>query len=184
MVLAILLKTKNMKSKISLLILGGGLLLLGACTKEGARGPQGATGATGADGNANVIGSNPVTITWETADSTLSATLTDADITQDVVDNGLVEVYKEYNDGSWTNLPDVNGINSTVFNFYAGGLTLYDQNADGTLPANPGNQTFRIVIIPSSQRKANPNVNWSSYNAVKALVTKQTTVTIAPVAKR
>ncbi len=150
-------------------MLAGGLLTLGSCVK-GDRGPA------GQDGNANVIGvdrqftvSNWTTGTFTSGSPYYYATFSDPDITSDIVNNGVVEVYKQYSSG-WTNLPDVSGITSTVFDFYVGGFTIYIQNSDGTLPSNPGSITFRDVIISASQRQAHPNTNWKNYNEANAAI--------------
>ncbi len=150
--------------KLILATLAAGLLFGASCTKQGPVGPQGPTG------NANVIGSNSVTVTaWEKAGNTYSATFAYPDITPAIASYGLVEVYKYYaSDGSWTNLPDIyNGV-STVFNFSPGYYTIYVENIDGTTTAFPGTATFRVVVIPSSVRQANPNTNWKDYNQAMA----------------
>ena len=98
-----------------------------------------------------------------------SATFTDQDITTSVADRGVVEIFKEYGT-EWTNLPDINGNTSTVFNFYAGGFTIYIQNADGTNPASPGTVIFRTVVISPSNRLAHPNTNWKNYTEAMAAI--------------
>jgi hypothetical protein len=35
------------------------------------------------------------------------------------------------------------------------------------LPNNPGIQYFKVVVIPSALRKANPDVNIHSYSEIK-----------------
>ena len=150
-------------------ILAAGLVITSSCTKTGPVGPQGPTGATG---NSNVIGSNHITVSaWEhSSASTYSALFSYADITAAVAAYGLVEIYKQYSDGSWTNLPDINGITSTVFNFSTGTFTIYVVNTDGSTPVFPGTLNFRVVVIPSSVKTANPTTNWNNYNeAIDAL---------------
>jgi len=161
--------------KITLIILAGGLLILNSCTKTGSQGPAGAQGAQGAAGNANVIGNNktvaiPAT-KWTLTGATYSATVSDPGITSDIFSNGVVEVYEQAIIGSittWTDLPAINGVTSTVFNFYVGGFTIYIQNSDGTTPLAPGNLTFRDVLISASARMAHPNTDWSNYNEAMA----------------
>ena len=158
-------------------MLAGSLLIFNSCKKTGPVGPQGPQGATGAtgpagpagqnglDGNANVIGTSPFTVSsWTLTSGIYSATFSDADITPAIVDKGIVEIFKSYGTNEWTNLPDINGITSTVFNFYDNGFTIYIQNSDGSTPTAPGSQTFRVVIISSSQKQANPKTNWKNYN--------------------
>ena len=163
--------------KLVLLLLAGSLLTVTACKKTGPVGPQGAqgqpgkNGVDGVDGNANVRGTAPFTVSsWTLNGSVYSASFTDNDITASIVDRGIVEIFKSYGTNEWTNLPDINGKTSTVFNFYDNGFTIYIQNSDGTTPANPGSVTFRTVIISASQKQSNPNTNWKNYNeAIAAL---------------
>ncbi|MBC7553039.1 MAG: hypothetical protein H7257_03570 [Taibaiella sp.] len=159
---------------IILSILAAGLLVSSSCTKTGPVGPQGAQGATG---NANVIGSDHFIVSmWEqpVGTSYYSAEFEYADITADVASYGLVEVYKQYSDGSWTNLPDINGITSTVFNFSPGKAIIYVLNSNGSLPAYPGTIKFRFVVVPSSVKAANPNTNWKNYNEAIQAISKGT----------
>ncbi len=154
--------------KLILATLAAGMLLGASCTKQGPVGPQGPTG------NANVIGSNPVPVSaWGKTGNTYFATFSYPDITQSIANYGLVEVYKFYtSDNSWTNLPDINAGVSTVFNFSPGTYTIYVENIDGSTTLFPGTITFRVVVIPSSVRQANPNTNWKDYNeAMKAMAT-------------
>ena len=147
--------------KLALLLLAGSLFAFNSCTKTGPQGPQ---GPRGYDGNANVIGTQPFPVSsWTYSSNVYSASFTQQDLTASVVQTGLVEIYKQYNDGSWTNLPDINGSVSTVFNFYQGGFDIYVLTTDGTVTPAPGTVYFRMVIIPSSLRKAHPNTNWKNY---------------------
>jgi hypothetical protein len=177
-------KTHSNMKKIFLLMIAGSLLIFSGCRKTGPQGPQGIPGPAGIDGNANVIGTAPFTVygnTWTLANGSYSATFTDPDITPDIVDKGVVEIFKSYGTNRWTNLPDINGITSTVFDFYDGGFTIYVQNSDGSTPANPGTQIFRTVIISASQKQANPKTNWKNYNEAVAAI-NNVTHTVAPAA--
>ncbi len=160
-----------------LVLVAGSLLTFGSCVKSGDRGPQGPTGPTG---NANVIGvGKQFTVSaWALTGTTWSADFADQDITSDIVNNGVVEMYKQYTSG-WTNLPDINNGQSTVFDFYTGGFTIYIQNLDGTSSANPGSIIFRDVIISASQKQAHPHTNWSNYNETVATLGIAPTVTQA-----
>ncbi len=160
--------------KSVLLLAAAVVMFSAACTKtgpqgpQGVQGPQGQTGAAGANGvdgtNANVVGSAPFTVTaWSQNGNYYYADFSLATITNSVVNSGIVEVFKKYGTTDWTNLPDISGKTSTVFNFYNGGFSIYVQNSDGTLPAYPGTQTFRTVVITSTQRIANPKTDWKNY---------------------
>jgi hypothetical protein len=154
--------------KIILLLLAGALFTVTSCTKTGPRGPQ---GPAGYDGNANVIGSNPFLVSaWSYSNNVFSASFNDADLTSSVVNTGLVEIYKQYPDGSWTNLPDIDGVVSTVYNFYQGGFDIYVLTTNGSTTPAPGSINFRTVIIPSSLRLAHPNTNWKNYNEAMAVI--------------
>ncbi|NDC40933.1 MAG: hypothetical protein EBZ77_05195 [Chitinophagia bacterium] len=147
------------------ILLGAALITATGCTKTGPQGPQGPQGVKGATGNANVIGSDAITVTaWEASGTGYSATFTYDKITSNVANYGLVEVYKQYSDGSWTNLPDINSGVTTVFNFAANVFTIYVYNIDGSQATFPGTQVFRLVVIPSSYRMAYPHEDWKDYN--------------------
>ncbi|MFI5196254.1 MAG: hypothetical protein ACHQD8_04125 [Chitinophagales bacterium] len=163
--------------KILLILLAGSLLTFNSCTKTGPQGPMGATGATGAtgsqgpQGNANVLGSAPFTPnpwTYSSTNHLYYVDYTDQDITTSVVDKGIVEIFKSYGTNDWTNLPDISGITSTVFDFYDGGFSIYVQNSDGSTPASPSGTMFRVVVISPSNRMAHPNTNWKNYNEAMA----------------
>ena len=166
--------------RIFLTMMAGSLLMLSSCTKsQGPQGYSGPQGQAGLNGNANVIGENPVTVnagTWSFGSNVYSATFTDANITSSVVANGLVEVYKQYPDGSWTNLPDINGRVSTVYNFYTNGFVISVLTTDGTVTPNPLTVTFRVVVVPSNLRKAHPGTNWKNYSEAMAAINASVTL--------
>ncbi|MFY9307609.1 MAG: hypothetical protein WAQ28_01035 [Bacteroidia bacterium] len=150
-------------------------LMFDACTKAkdgapGAQGPAGVNGTNGTDGidgNANVIGTNTVTISsWTANGASWTANMTAAGITSDVVNTGTVQVFIQYG-SSWWALPDINGVNSTSYGFSVGTISLLNSNSDGSTPPNPGAQVFRAVIIPSQAMITNPNVDYKNYEAIK-----------------
>ena len=151
-------------------MLAGALFAVTSCTKTG---PRGAAGPTG---NANVIGSAPFLVsTWAYNNNVYSASFTDPDLTASVVSTGLVEIYEQYADGSWTNLPDINGVVSTVYNFYQGGFDIYVLTTNGSTTPPPGSINFRTVIVPSSLRLAHPNTNWKNYSEAMAVINAAST---------
>ena len=152
--------------KIMLVLLAGSLLTFNSCTKSGPQGPKGATG------NANVIGENSFNINpsdWSFSNNVYYVQVSDNNITTAVADYGLVEVYRYYTNG-WSNLPDINGITSMVYNFAPNIVTISVLNSNGSDPGNPGTVTFRIVVVPSSLRQAHPNTNWKNYNETMAVL--------------
>jgi len=159
--------------KILFVLIAGSALIFNSCTKTGPQGPQGATGATGAQGNANVIGSDPFVPNWgaySISNHWYTVSYTDNDITTDVVDRGIVQIFKSYGTNTWTPLPDISGITSTVFDFYDLGFTLYIQNSNGSQPATPSGNQYRVVVVSPSNRMAHPNTDWRNYEEATAAI--------------
>ena len=156
-----------MKRKI-LLITTVVALMIGGCAKDGETGPAGPAGPAGTNGNANVIGTNSVNISsWTWNAPFYNATISANGITQDIVDRGMIEVFRSYGADGWTNLPDILGINSTTFTYKVGEVKLWNSNSDFTHPSYPAHATYRFVIISASNRIAHPNTNWKNYSEVK-----------------
>ena len=147
-----------------------------SCSKDGATGPvgpAGATGAAGTNGNANVIGTNTVTISsWTSyaSGSLWSGGLSATGITQSIVDKGIVSVFMQNTTGTWTALPYTIGNTSWFYDFGVGFVNINETNTNLAAIANPGSQTFRVVIISASNKAANPNTNWKDYNQVKEVL--------------
>ena len=160
---------------LGMFVLACGLLFTNSA-KDGARGPAGPVGTNGTngiDGNANVIGTNAVTISsWTANGNSWIGSISAPGITQSIVDKGIVSVFIKYG-AEWWGLPDINGINSTQYGFSVGLVSLFNSNSDGSAAPNPGAQTFRVVIISASNRLANPNVNWKNYDEVKKVLNLQ-----------
>ncbi len=138
-----------MKKKFFLPLIGVLLLLCISCTKQPTVGPQGPQGPTGPQGP-GIISSAPFVVSnwiYDSVSLCYYADFTLTDITQAIADSGVFEVYKEYTNG-WTNLPDLNGKNYTVFNFRTGGYTIQVYSVDYTKPDAPGALKFRTVVIP------------------------------------
>jgi len=145
----------------------------GAAGTNGINGTDGTNGTNGIDGNANVVGTSTVALnsgSWSlTSGQFYMATLTTTAITQDIVDKGVVIVY-EQSATYWRALPYTSGIVSKFFIFTLNEVTVAWQNTDGSLTANPGNQTYRVVAISASVAAANPNVNWGNYEEVMKIL--------------
>jgi hypothetical protein len=147
-------------------LLMGSALLLNSCVK----GDKGDTGPAGANGNANVYGTNSVTVTsWTATTGMYSAQIAVPDITSSVVGTGSVQVYLQY-PSEWDGLPDISNGNITAFGFYIGVVNIYVTAVNGGVPTYPGSLTFRVVVIPSSVRMAHPNANWKNYEETKAIM--------------
>lgn len=138
----------------------------------GAQGPAGTNGTNGVDGNANVHTQTFIVSNWYYNAPSWGVDITDLDITQDIVDNGLVMVYISNGSGGWQALPytvyPTSGYSSTyVFVHYLYGVTIWKTDSDLTLPSNPGTKTYKVIAVAEAPRIANPNVNWMNYEEVK-----------------
>ncbi len=133
-------------------------MLIMACSK-GEQGPA---------GNANVYGSGYYNVNWlfDNNQNIYHTKIDVPQITQDIVDNGLVQVFVLYGNEWWA-LPDLNGVNSTIYGIGLGYVSLINSNSDLTVPSYPSNSTFRVVVISSYYKKAMPQVNWKNYKEVK-----------------
>lgn len=170
--------------KTSLIVLLAALSLT-ACKKaeKGATGPKGDTGAQGIQGvpgNANVhAGKATLNLSnwgWDATNKTNFANITDADITQDVKDNGTITVFASTTDGSWVALPYTYNETSSVvvslgYSYNVGAIRLGLIHSDGTNNVDPyTNCTFKIVAISGAKKKANPATNWNNYNEVMQVI--------------
>ncbi|MBX2907134.1 MAG: hypothetical protein KF744_13900 [Taibaiella sp.] len=163
--------------KVAFMLLAASVLIFSGCTKTGPPGPQ---GVQGPQGNANVIGSDPFTVSlWSQDGNSYRADFNSSDITADIVDRGIVSVFKSYGTSSnpeWSPLPDINGNVSTVFNFRDGAFTIWVANTDGTVTSFPGSLTFRMVVVAPALKQANPNTDWKNYNEVMRVLHNEATV--------
>lgn len=151
-----------------------------SCSEDGAMGPAGpagANGTNGTNGNANVVGSTPfstVSTNWGSlaGGAMWTATLSgQTSITQNVVDKGIVSVFRKYTSNGnteWSPLPDTNININISYNYGLGYITFFAQSTNGVAIPNPGIITFRYVVITPSNKLANPNTNWKDYNQVRA----------------
>ena len=149
-----------------------------SCSKDGADGATGPAGANGlngtngSNGNANVIGTNtfsapPSSWTASSGNTVWSTTLVVPQITQAIVDRGIVSVF--YQTGSiWMALPTSNPQNHyfSNFGFVLGAVGVY-LVAESGYTVTPGTTIFRVVVISPSNKIANPKTNWNDYQQVK-----------------
>ena len=156
-----------------------------SCSKDGATGPAGATGmagtngangTNGTNGNANVIGTNTVSVlpsNWinNGGSTSWSTTLTAPAITQAIVDKGTVSVFFQLGT-EWVALPYSNPQNHyfTNYGFSLGMVEINISTEAGYILTSPGTNIFRVVTISASNKMANPNTNWKDYNQVKEVL--------------
>lgn len=155
-----------MKTKLKMLVWVAVAALSTNCSKEGPAGPAGPTG------NANVIGTNVVNIDatywYPNSTSTLwTAQLNTSGITQAIIDKGSVQLFFNINGSEWSSIPITVSNYSLSYSFGLGYLKVYAQKTDLSTLSNPGNASFRIVVISASNKMSHPNTNWSDYKQVE-----------------
>jgi len=135
---------------------------------QGEQGPQGDQGPQGEEGTANVIYSDWMTPdSWEPAevfgDSVRHGDLIADDLTQEIVDNGEVNVYADFLGSDYVHKlpvdPDMPGIIFSLnFRIKADTvkLELFDPNNPNSDPGElPSGNEFRYVLIPGGQSASN-----------------------------
>ncbi len=151
-------------------------LIFAGCTIDNNPGPSGPPGPPGAPGNANVISTEAITLnTWTYSNqyNWYSANVSMPEITNDVLNSGLVMVYQRISSNPnpvWIPLPDTYGNITTNYDFYRNGLTVYSFNVDNTTPIAPTGMVIRVVVIPSSFREAHPEANWHNFQETKEIL--------------
>jgi hypothetical protein len=123
-----------------------------ACKKQEIQGPKGENGTNGVGGNANITSTNTFVVNqaaWveDIPTGTQNVTLNFPELTQAVVDQGTVKVYK-LNGTVWSELPFDQGDILTQYGFDVGHLYLNAINIEGSPPPTaPLTARYRLVII-------------------------------------
>ncbi|MEQ8910292.1 MAG: hypothetical protein RIC95_13925 [Vicingaceae bacterium] len=157
-----------LKTIIAILILAT-ITIFASCEKEGPEGPTGPAGKDGVDGNANVSSSLTVS-SWTYDDPSWVANLSIPAITQDIVNTGAVLAYIKTQD-TFYQIPITFYQTSTYSTSVEvetklGGVSIYWTDSDRTTPVNPGSQTFKIIVIASSDRIKKSGIDVSDYEQV------------------
>jgi len=161
---------KNLKKVLHLFVIAS-VLTTFSCTKEG---KQGVAGVDGKNGNANVTSSTIVISgsQWFYQAPSYLIDLSYSTITTDVINNGAVLIYYSANGTGFEQLPTTlyffNNVSTTI-NAVAsvGNVRLAYTDSDLTQPQLPFVMTIKVVVIPSAQRLANPNIDYTNYYEVK-----------------
>lgn len=148
------------------------LAALAGCTKTGPQGLTGPEGPTGASGVANISSSifSVVPGAWNTTTDGYGVNITDNDLSDASTDG--VEVFFSVDQTTWYGLPESSLIHSgdnMEYAYAAGQVTIL--YAYSTYPSVT--TYYKIVVIPPSIMKQNPNTNWHNYNQVNALIQAQ-----------
>jgi len=143
------LKTK-MKKLLSITFIMAVIIfaIFTSCKKE--EGPQGPAGPAGADGNANVHTKTFTNVGWIQSGDEYFCDLIDTDITQDISDNGSVQVYCLLTTNTWIQLPWVYPVGgyTNYFNVYIYGSTQkvrITKSCSAPPASDPGTSTFKVV---------------------------------------
>ena len=157
---------KTIKTTV-LLTLITSVFLLFSCAKDG---KDGLPGPAGANGNANVKSQTFTIYSW---DWTTSGNMKYVDInsnliTTDIVNSGSVLIYMKFA-GFWQALPFTypQGTTSQLFRYYYSNNFVQIQVTQETgVPSLPDFE-FKLVVISSSARLSNPQMNFTDYYQVK-----------------
>jgi hypothetical protein len=155
------------------------IVLCCSCEKEGpagANGVNGIDGVNGKDGNANVRSTSFSVLTgnWTSSGSIWYADLPVSTITADIANTGSVKVFmgSTTSTGVWLNMPWIelgSSFFSTFnFNYSTGSVRVFKMDSDLTLPSNPGNRSFKVIVVKSSVMAiTNSSIDWTNYNSLK-----------------
>lgn len=146
---------------------------MGSCTKEGAKGE---TGASGVNGNANVKSTTFTVFAsdWQTATGSfppLFVNRTEPLITADIANSGAVMLYMQSTSSTqWQALPYTfpTSSSSTMYRFWHSENTLQINIYEESGTPTAATRTFKMVVMSSSARLANPNIDYTDYEQVKA----------------
>jgi hypothetical protein len=88
-------------------------------------------------------------------------------ITSDVISNGAVMVYLGDGSGNvWIAMPFSKSGLDFAYAMQPSNVQVDISQSNGLMPNNPGGQQFKVVTIPASGMKANPNVDLTNYKEV------------------
>lgn len=168
-----------MKQTFFLLLMAA--ITFSACTKKGDTGPQGPPGTNGTNGTNGINGNADVhayivyipSSNWTNVGggfyySDISATA----VTSDIVNSGVVIMFLQGNTGVWLAIPytDVPDGVSYGFNYALGGIRVFAMSTSGGALSFPSIVTYKVVIIPASQKQAHPGTDWTNYDQVMQVV--------------
>jgi len=162
-------KLHKMKKTILLVFTVIAVMLTTNGCKKGDTGPQGPAGTNGTNGSANVHSQTFFFPNWIDGGSQIEyyCILADADITQSIIDYGIVQVYIA-NAGMWTALPYSWNNYTTIFSNYLGNVKVEISHSDfSPMTSQPGTSLFKVVCVSGTSRRLNPNLNWNNYDEVK-----------------
>lgn len=122
-------------------------------------------------GNTDIKTNIHTVYNWTFEDPSYTCVINDADITQDVVDNGAVHVYMSNGGGGWVALPCTLPMSETYASTYTpvhfvGGVKIWQTDTD-LLTLDPAQKTFKVIILSEHDMILHPNVDWTNYEEVE-----------------
>jgi len=162
---------KNLLKVAALIVVIGAVTITTSCSKEAEKGE---TGAAGTNGNANVKSAlfTVFPSEWQTSGNTIYISKTSSLITADIANTGGVMLYiQSTNSTSWQALPYTfpNGSSSLMYRFWHSENYLeIDIYGESSAPTVTSNREFKMVVFSSTARLANPNIDYTDYEQVKA----------------
>lgn len=128
-----------------------------ACTKKGETGPAGKDGKNGSSNITTYVASTTAgNWTYDGTDKSYNATINISSITASIVSSGTIQVFLGDGTGTaWNALPATYLNTQWNYTYAAGQVLIYMTMADGSVPANPGIQQFKYVVIPPGAKKQN-----------------------------
>lgn len=149
---------KTLKKTVMLTLIAS-VFLLFSCAKDG---KDGAPGPAGPAGNANVKSQifDVNSWNWSSNQTNLNATI----ISNTIVNSGSVMVYMETSaySGVWAALPLSFSGTEVIYAYSASNVNIVANPQPTSL------ERFKVVAVASSARIANPNVDYTNYEEVKA----------------
>lgn len=121
------------------------MMIFFGCKKDNT-GPQGPAGAAGTNGNA-LLQSDTITISswnWNGVDA--HKDISQPIITQQVLDRGLIMVYKG-NTALWNAMPFISLNDKWTYTCSLGNIRVIYEHVDGTSVNYPPPMTFKIAIV-------------------------------------
>lgn len=145
-----------MKKALSIALIA--LISFTSCTKEGEPGPAGKDGKNGSSNiSTYIVSTTASNWAFDGSDNSYNATVNISSITSNVVSNGSIQVFIGDGTGSaWQALPISYGIVQYNYIYEVGKVHIIATLSDGSVPANPGVQQYKFVVIPPGAKKQKP----------------------------
>jgi hypothetical protein len=121
-------------------------------------------------GNTDIY-SNTYSVYWTYEDPSYTATISEAKITQEVIDKGAVMCYMSNGSGGWIALPCTLPMDASYSSTYTpvifvGGVKIWQTDTD-MLTLDPGMKTFKVVVLSEHQMIAHPDLDLTDYESVE-----------------